>query len=418
MKIAKITAREIYNSAGWPTIECQIFLDNGQSVKASVPAGTSTSNYEAIDLRDGGSRLLGKGVQRAIENIEQIIAPVLTGQELQILDMDSKIIELDGTPNKSRLGANATLAVSMALYRAGALVSGVELFEFIAYMLGADTVNIPIPMLNFINGGMHANNNLQIQEFLIMPVGATSFRYAFEVAATLYQELRESLLLKNKSVAVGQEGGFAGDFKNEFEALDILVEVIEKVQKTTTVNCVIGLDVAASTFFDVDTQLYNWNNKKLVSDEMIELYMQLVSKYPIYSIEDGLSEDDWQGWVKMTKALENKAQIIGDDLFATDISRISIGAQEHAATGVIIKPNQIGTITETLQAIQLSKSQQLITVVSHRSQETCDSFISDLAVGTSVTQIKAGACARSERLAKYNRLLTIEDDLSLEALKI
>jgi enolase len=413
MKIVRIIGREVYDSRGWPTIQCELFLENGQSVLSFVPSGLSTGMYEAIELRDGGKRLCGKGVLKAIENIEQVIAPQLVGKEPQAVEMDLKMIEIDGTQNKSRLGANAMLAVSMALYRAEALIEDVKLYELIAYVMEADSVSLPFPLLNIINGGAHASNNLQIQEFMVVPVGAPNFRSAFEVGVLVFHELGSLLKARNKSLAVGDEGGFACNFSSDTEAFDILLEAIEKVNNTHTLSCVIAIDVAASQFYNTVTKRYRWHDKQLTSDEMIDFYQDLTKKYPIYSIEDGLSEDDWASWVKMTKVLENKTQVVADDLFVTNIYRIMEGSDEHAANSVIIKPNQVGTITESLQAIKLCKSQRLNTIVSHRSGETEDTFIADLAVGSSAGQIKAGGCCRSERIAKYNRLLTIEDELAL-----
>ncbi len=416
MKIAHIVAREIFDSRGWPTVQCEIVLDNGRSVLASVPAGISTSAYEAVELRDGGSRLYGQGVRKAVENIEHIIAPILIGHEPNGIEMDLKIIELDGTPDKSKLGANALLAVSMAVYKAEALVENMELYELVAVLMDADTVSIPYPLLNVINGGIHGNNTLRIQEFLVVPVGAPNFRAAFEAGVMVYHELKSILKQNGKSVAVGDEGGFASAFENDYEALDYLLEAINRAGEHNTLSCVIALDVAASQFYESESGLYVWHGKHLTSDEMIELYADLIERYPIYSIEDGLSQDDWQGWSKMTQQLGSKAQIVGDDLFATNLYRIAVGLQEQAATSVVIKPNQIGTITESLQAVHFCKSQGLNTIVSHRSGETDENFIADLAVGASVGQIKAGSCARGERLAKYNRLLAIEDSLTLSLL--
>lgn len=416
MKIARIVAREIFDSRGWPTVQCEIILENGQSVISSVPSGISTGYYEALELRDGGKRIFGKGVLKVVENIEHIIAPLFVGKEPQAVEMDLKMIEVDGTFDKSRLGANSILAVSMALYRAEALVNSLELYELIAYTLGTDTVSLPFPFLNVINGGLHASNKLSIQEFMIVPVGASNFRSAFEAGILVYHTLASLLKSRNKSVAVGDEGGFACGFESNTEALDILFEAIERVSTMHSLSCVMAIDVAASQFYDANTKLYNWQDKQLTSDEMISFYQDLANQYPIYSIEDGLAEDDWVGWKKMTKALENKAQVIGDDLFVTNIFRIAQGSDEQIANCVIIKPNQIGSITECLQAIKLCKSRQLNTIVSNRSGETEDTFIADLAVGASSGQIKAGGCSRSDRLAKYNRLLAIEDNLTLSLL--
>ncbi len=410
MKIERIIAREIFDSSGWPALECELHLENGAFVISSVPAGSSIGTYEAVELRDGGTRLGGRGLQKAIYNIEHVIAPVLVGQQLAALEMDMRMIELDGTLDKSRLGANALLAVSMALYRAEALVEGVELYEFIAALFDAQTVSMPYPLLLVIDGGIHATNALPIQEIMIMPVGAQTFRSAFEVTVLVFQEFGELLKKRGKSTAVGKESGYAWDVKNEREALDLLFEAIDRVNKIHTLSCVIALDVAASQLYDPSTELYRWHDKRLTSDEMIAMYQDWVAHYPIYALEDGLNQDDWFGWMKLTQALERKAQIVGDDLTVTDSERIALAAEEKAVTSVIIKPNQVGTIIETLQAISTAKSKGLNTILSHRSSETDDTFIADLAVGTSAGQIKAGSCRRP---AKYNRLLVIEDTLTM-----
>ncbi len=412
MKIERIIGREIYDSAGWPTVQCEILLENGASVNASVPSGTSIGSHEAVELHDGGSRMCGKGVMKAIGNIEQIIAPVLVGHAPHALEMDLKMIELDGTPDKSKLGSNALLAVSMALFRAEALCENMQLFEFIATLMDEDTVSLPFPLLNVINGGAHTDNNLRIQEFMLMPVGAPTFRSAFEVGVLVFHELGQILKSLDKSTALGMEGGYACNFRTEREALDLLLEAIERINKRHTLSCVIALDIAATEFYNPSTGLYQWHDRQLTTDEMIHFYEDLVTQYPIYSLEDPLSEDDWSGWISLTKSLKDKVQIVGDDLFATDIYRIAQGCEDQAATSVIIKPNQVGTITETLQAIGLCKNRGLHTIISHRSADTEDTFIADLAVGTSAGQIKAGSAARSERVAKYNRLLTIEDELT------
>lgn len=413
MKIERIIAREIYDSEGWPTVQCEIILNGGDSVIASVPSGISVGSHEALEMHDGGTRFNGRGVQRAVENIERIIAPLFIGKEPNALEMDIQMIELDGTEDKSRLGSNALLATSMALYRAEAFAEDVELYEFIAGVIGAQTVSIPFPLLNVINGGAHVSNKLRFQEFLLMPIGAQTFRSAFEVAVLTYHELGEILKKLGRSVAVGPEGGYACSFKSEEEALDLLLEAIEKVNSRHALSCVLALDVAASEFYDEASGLYQWHDTAMTSDELIAYYEKLATQYPIYSIEDGLSQDDWEGWQKLTKAFEQKLQVVGDDLTATNLGRILFASEEQpAVTSVIIKPNQVGTITETIQAIMVSKERGINTIVSHRSRETEDTFIADLAVGTSAGQIKAGSCSRSERLAKYNRLLAIEDTLT------
>ncbi|CDK30702.1 phosphopyruvate hydratase [Candidatus Babela massiliensis] len=411
MKIMHILGREIFDSSGFPTVQCQVFLENGLTVTASVPSGKSIGSAEAYELRDGGSRLFGRGVTKAVDNIERIIAPYFVGKEVNAVDMDLKMIELDGTVNKTTLGANTLLAVSMALYRAEALIEKMELYEFIALILDSDSVRLPYPFFNLINGAKHADNGLTIQEFMIIPVGVPNFRGALEAGIVFFQELKLLLKKLNMPVEVSDEGGFAVGFENNIQAFDILLEISDITSKKYGLSCVFGIDVAASNYFDKNTGLYLFNNDFLNADGMIDYYQDLIKKYPIYSIEDGLDEQDWIGWAKMTRLLENQIQIVGDDLFATNIFRIAYGIEQKCATSVLIKPNQIGTITETLQAIKLSKDHGYNTIISHRASETEDSFIADLSVGSSCEQIKAGGCSRSERLAKYNRLLCIEDRL-------
>lgn len=411
MKITHIKAREIYDSRGWPTVECELYLDNGMITTASVPAGRSRSHHEACELRDGGKRLNGMGVQKAVEHIEKVIAPALIGKEPNGPTLDIAILDLDTMPDKSNLGANAILAVSMAVYKAQAIFEQIELYELLAYLCGAETISVPLPQFNMINGGVHADNNLPIQEFLVLPVGASSFRSAMEIGVTVFHELQNILRKKGKSTAVGDEGGFAAQFSGPEEALDYLVTAIEAVGKSEDTRCVIGLDFAASQYYDPTSTLYTWNNKKLSSLELIEAYQSLLQAYPIYSIEDPLAEDDWIAWQTLMTACGAEIQIVGDDIFATNFYRIEEGIKQGLANAVLIKPNQIGTITETLQAIQLCKQNNIKTIVSHRSGETNETFIADLAVGSSSGQIKAGGCCRGERLAKYNRLLAIEDTL-------
>ncbi len=413
MKIKQIIGREIYDSRGYPTIECSLVLDKDVQIIASVPSGASRGTYEAVPLRDGGDRLEGQGVLKAIENLEEIIAPALIGQEPNIVQMDAAMIDLDGTDDKSNLGANAILAASMAVCKAQAFVANMDIYEFIAYICDFETFMFPGPMLNVINGGIHANNNLQIQEFMIVPQGMGSFRDAFEVSTMVFHALKRLLKENGKAVAVGDEGGFAPDLKDEIEALDYLLQAIESVQMPSGGSIMIALDIAASQFYNSEKQYYLWQGKKVSSQELIDWYEQLIDskKYPIYSIEDGLHEDDWDGWAILRKTLGPKVRLVGDDIFVTNPQRIWEAIESGIADTVLIKPNQIGTVTETLQAIKLCKEYDVKTVVSHRSGETNDSFIADLAVGVSADHIKAGACSRGERLAKYNRLLKIEDDL-------
>ncbi len=416
MKIKRVAAREIYNSEGWPTVQCELFLENGMSVNASVPSGTSVGIHEAVEFRDGGMRLNGKGVLKAVENIELKIAPLILGQSPKALEMDLRMIELDGTPDKSKLGANAILAVSMALYRAEALCEGVELYELFAELLDMDSVTMPFPFLNLINGGVHANNGLRIQEFMVVPTGGQSFRASFERGVEVFHALGELLRKEGKSTAVGIEGGYVGGFANEKEALDLLFAAVKEVNAKQEFECALALDIAASSFYSAETGLYQWGDDQYTSDQMIAYYEGLISQYPICSLEDGLSQDDWEGWKKLTQALGDTVQIVGDDLCVTDVYRIVKAADEQAATSVIIKPNQVGTITEVLQAISFSKHKGLQAIVSHRSLETEDSFIADLAIGTNAGQIKAGSSCRSEHLAKYNRILAIEDELTFALL--
>lgn len=412
MKISKMIGREIYDSRGWPTIQCEITLEDGTAVVASVPAGLSRGRYEAREMRDGGKRLWGKGVLKAIENLESIIAPEIVGKEPDALEMDFKIIEMDGTPDKSHLGSNATLAASMAIYKAQARVEKIELYELIAYVCGASSVSLPFPLFNIVNGGVHANNDLQIQEFMIVPVASENFRSSMELTVMLFHEFKNILQRYGKSTAVGDEGGFAPQNVSDIEVLDMLCEALEKVEQVHGNRCVIALDIAASRFYDPATRTYEWEGAKISSEDLIAYYAELIESYPIYSIEDGLSEDDWGGWSTMMQVFDNKIQLVADDLFVTNPLRIAQGVKDNVASGVIIKPNQIGTVSEALQAIKLCKNNGLNIIVSHRSGETCDSFIADLAVGASAGQIKAGGCSRSERLSKYNRLLTIEDKLT------
>ena len=416
MKITKVMAREIFDSRGMPTVQCDLILDDKVQVSASVPSGTSKGLYEAVELRDGTERLLGQGVTRAVENIENIIGSQILGKEPNGVEMDLQIIALDGTEDKSNLGANATLAASMAIYKAHAILEELELYELISYIFGSQSVALPFPMFNMINGGAHANNNLQIQEFMVVPVGATNFRDSMEVAFTIFHEIKEILKKKGVSVAVGDEGGFAPFFKDDFEALDIINQAIEIVSEKTGSRCVIALDIAATQFYDVQRDSYLWARQPLTSQELLSVYSEMIKKYPIYSIEDPFAQDDWTSWTAITKALDDKVQIVGDDIFATSLYRISQGIDKLVANAAVIKPNQVGTITESLHAIKLCKAAQMGTVISHRSGETCDTFIADLAVGTSSGQIKSGGFSRGERMAKYNRLLKIEDDLTLSLL--
>ena len=416
MKIIRVMGRELYDSRGLPTVGCEIVLENGVSVYSSVPTGLSRGRYEAYELRDGGKRLFGKGVLKAIEHIDLVIAPELIGKEPDALAMDFRIIELDGTVEKSYLGANAMLAVSMALYRAQALVEEVPLFELIAYLFGAESVSLPFPLFNILNGGRHAHNKLTIQECMVVPVGASNFREAVEIGVLLFNSLKQVLEKHGQELIIGDEGGFAPLVSHDTQALDFIMEALEKLVLENEKQCVIALDMAASQFYDATVKKYYMHGRSYTSDELISWYQELVEAYPIYSIEDGLAEDDLEGWRLMAQILEPHVQIVGDDIFATNPQRIAKGIEENLANAVVIKPNQIGTITEALQVARMCKNYNLQSIVSHRSGETEDTFIADFAVGISSGQFKAGGLCRSDRMAKYNRLLTIEDTLSLSLL--
>lgn len=418
MKITQIIAREIFDSRGFPTVECEVVLDNDVVVIASVPAGKSLGGDEARELRDGGPRLQGKGVRKAVEIIENIIAPELIGKEPDVISCDMRLLELDGTPDKSKLGANTILAVSMAVCKAQAGRYELQLYELIARLCGYESVSLPFPMFNIINGGLHADNNLAIQEFMIMPAGTQNFATSLESAATVFHELGRILKKKGKKVLLGDEGGYAADFTDEREALDFIMEAIENTKNEREGDVLLALDVAASTFYDTQKQTYRWHESKWGSQDLVDYYAQLVATYPIYSIEDGIAEHDYDGWQRLMAQLGDSTQLVGDDLFVTNVERIAQGIEHGWANAALIKPNQVGTVTQTLQAIKLCKENGMNLVVSHRSGETEDTFIADLAVGTSAGQIKAGGCARGERVAKYNQLLRIEDLLMRSALEL
>jgi enolase len=411
MKIKKVLSREIYDSRGWPTVECEIILENGVSVRAAAPSGLSRGKHEAHVLVDNGSRLMGRGMQKAVESIEKNIAPLLEGKEPSLVELDMQMIELDGTEEKSVLGANSMIAASMAVAKAQAADQEMELYELLAYLCGFDQVSLPIPMFNLINGGMHADNSLQIQEFMVVPVGMSSFRATLEAGVMVFHTLQQLLRQQGKGANVGDEGGFAPQGMSDINALECLTTAIELVQKECEGTLMIALDVAATGLYDSHHKMYNWQGKKILTEELIAVYANLVEQYPIYSIEDGLAEHDIAGWKQLSQTFKSKVHIVGDDLFVSQAQRIWDNLDNNLADAVIIKPNQVGTITEALQTIKLCKENDLGTIISHRSGETNDSFIADLAVGTMANHIKAGGCSRGERLAKYNRLLRIEEQL-------
>ncbi|MEC9439112.1 MAG: phosphopyruvate hydratase [Chloroflexota bacterium] len=410
--IYSIRAREILDSRGNPTVEVDVALEDGSVGTSAVPSGASTGQYEAIELRDGDkNRYHGKGVLKALDNVQNVIRPNVIGFDAYDQEkLDSKLIELDGTENKSNLGANSILAVSLATAKAAAISSKKELF---AHISKSDEYLIPVPMLNVINGGKHAENSTDIQEFMIVPVGFRTFSDAIKAGSEVYQSLQKNLSESNLSTTVGDEGGFAPQLPSNESALEILVDAITSTGYECGRHFLIALDVAAAELFDSESKLYNLvREKKIVSGEQLsKMYSTWVEKYPIISIEDGLSDDEWNDWEKMTRRVGSKVQLVADDLLTTNPIRISKGIESKAANAVLIKPNQIGTLSETLEAISLVQSVGWGTVISHRSGETEDTFISDLAVATNSGQIKSGAPARGERTAKYNRLIRIEESL-------
>ena len=410
--IQEIRAQEILDSRGQPTVLAGLTLDNGLCAQAMVPSGASTGENEALELRDGGRRFLGKGVLQAVKNIHEVIAPKVKGlNPLRQAAIDQLMCELDGTATKSRLGANAILAVSMAVARAGAAVAGLPLYR---YLGGTGATTLPMPMLNIINGGAHAGNNLDLQEFMIMPVGGPSFAEALRIAAEVFQTLKKVLGAKKLSTGVGDEGGFAPDLPSHDAALDLMVAAIEQAGYKPGQDVVICLDPAASEFFDKETGEYVFkkgDGSRRDARAMTDYYRDLAARYPIVSIEDGLAEGDWDGWVHLTKEMGSKLQLVGDDIFVTNVEYLKKGIELGAANAILIKLNQIGTVTETLDAINLAVSHGYRAVISHRSGETEDTFIADLAVAMNTGQIKTGSASRSERIAKYNRLLMIEAEL-------
>ena len=410
--IMDVYAREILDSRGNPTVEVEVLTESGGSGRASVPSGASTGAFEAVELRDEDNEVYdGKGVTKAVANVNEEIAPKLIGMDAldQIL-IDQLMIDLDGTDNKAKLGANAMLGVSIAVAKAAADVSGMALYEYIG---GVNAKTLPVPMMNILNGGEHADNNVDIQEFMIMPVGAKSFKEALRMGTEIYHTLKKVLQEKGLGTAVGDEGGFAPDLSSNEEALSTIVEAVKKAGYKPGEDILLALDPAATEFYDKDSKTYKLvgEGKEFTADEMIDFYKDLVEKYPIISIEDGLEEEDWEGWKKLNTVLGDKIQIVGDDLFVTNTERLSRGIKEGSANSILIKLNQIGTITETLDAIEMAKKAGYSAVVSHRSGETEDSTIADLVVAVNAGQIKTGAPARSDRVAKYNQLLRIEDEL-------
>lgn len=417
LAIEEIKALEVLDSRGNPTVQVEVITEEGTNGVAMVPSGASTGSFEAVELRDGDkSRYLGKGVLKAVENVNKIIAKELEGMNVfEQAEIDKKLIEIDGTENKGKLGANATLGVSLAVARAAANSLGMSLYKYIG---GVNAKTLPVPMMNILNGGKHADNTVNIQEFMIMPVGAKSFSECLRTSAEIYHTLKKVLKAKGLETGVGDEGGFAPNLSSDEEALKLIVEAISRAGYKPGEDVVLALDVASTEMYDEAKKIgkegcyYFWKTEELkTEDEMIEYLEDLANKYPIISIEDGLAEEDWEGWRKLTEKLGNKLQLVGDDLFVTNIKRLQKGLDNKIANSILIKLNQIGTLTETLDAIELAKKNGYTAVVSHRSGETEDTTLADVAVATNAGQIKTGAPCRTDRVAKYNRLLNIEAEL-------
>lgn len=409
MTIHDVYAREVLDSRGNPTVEVEVYLESGGFGRARVPSGASTGKFEAVELRDGGKRYGGKGVEKAVENVNTVIADALVGQyALDQAYIDRLLIELDGSENKGNLGANATLGTSIAVARAAADSLGMSFYQ---YLGGVGAKELPVPMMNILNGGSHADNNVDIQEFMIMPVGASSFKEALRMGVEIYHELKSVLQKRGLSTGVGDEGGFAPNLSSNEEALEVIVESIKSLGLAPGEDVVLALDVAASELYKDGKYHLESEGKVLSSDELLDYYKGLVEKYPIISIEDPFDEEDWEAFKKMTDMFKGKVQIVGDDLFVTNTKRLIRGIEEGSANAILIKLNQIGTITETLEAIEMAKKAGFTAVISHRSGETSDSTIADLAVAVNAGQIKTGAPARSDRVEKYNQLLRIEDEL-------
>ncbi len=411
-EIIDVFGREVLDSRGNPTVEVEVLLEDGSKGRAIVPSGASTGEHEACELRDeDNGRYLGKGVLKAVQNVNEVIAPEIIGYfATEQAVIDKILIDLDGTKNKSKLGANAILAVSLACARAAAESRGLPLYQ---YLGGVNAKKLPVPMMNILNGGSHADNNVDLQEFMIMPIGASSFAEGLRMGTEIFHHLKSVLKAKKFSTAVGDEGGFAPDLKSNEDALKLIVEAIGKAGYKAGEEVVICLDPASSEFYDPKTKKYNLASEKknLSSKQMVDYYQKLVSKYPIFSIEDGMAEDDWEGWKLMTETLGDKIQLVGDDLFVTNIERLKKGIDEKTANSILIKLNQIGTVTETLDAISMAYRAGYTAVISHRSGESEDTFIADLAVAVNSGQIKTGSACRTDRIAKYNQLLRIEEEL-------
>jgi len=416
--IVDITAREILDSRGNPTVEVEVYTADNVTGRASVPSGASTGAHEAVELRDGDKeRYLGKGVQKAVDNVIEIIAPELEGLSvLQQREIDHILLQLDGTENKSKLGANAILAVSLAVAHAAAKALQIPLYRYVG---GVNACVLPVPMMNILNGGAHADNGIDFQEFMIMPVNALSFREALRMGTEVFHHLKKVLHGKNLSTNVGDEGGFAPDLKSNEEAIQVVIEAIKAAGYKPGADIYIAMDAACSELYDKKKKKYIFKKStgdELTSAQMVKYWQEWTKKYPIVSIEDGLDEDDWKGWQELTQAIGKKVQLVGDDLFVTNVKRLQKGIDENIANSILIKVNQIGTLTETLNAIQLANQNSYTYILSHRSGETEDTTIADLAVATNSGLIKTGSASRTDRIAKYNQLLRIEEELGEQAL--
>ncbi|NUQ12787.1 MAG: phosphopyruvate hydratase [Gemmatimonadaceae bacterium] len=409
--IQDVTAREILDSRGNPTIEVDVLLDNGIAARAAVPSGASTGEHEALELRDGDKgRYLGKGVRNAVRHVEEMIAPALRGVDPgDQMEIDHALIELDGTPNKGKLGANAILGVSMAVARAAAMDRGMPLYR---YLGGPLTRTLPVPLMNILNGGAHATNTVDFQEFMIVPAGAESFAEALRMGAEVFHALKKVLVKRKLATGVGDEGGFAPDLGSDEEALQVIIEAIEAANYQPGRQVALALDCAASELYAGGSYTFRKSGAGTRDAAgMVDLYESWLERYPIVSIEDGLAEDDWDGWAALTKRLGDRCQLVGDDLFVTNSERLARGIEGGVGNAILIKVNQIGTLTETLEAIELARSAGYLSIISHRSGETEDTFIADLAVGCGAGQIKTGSASRTDRVAKYNQLLRIEEEL-------
>jgi enolase len=415
--IEDIVARQILDSRGNPTVEVDVILDSGIVGRAAVPSGASTGEYEAVELRDGDEAYLGKGVLNAVDNIHNEIVPELVGYSVfNQVELDNLLIEIDGTPNKAKLGANAILGVSLAIADAAANTLDLPLWRYVG---GVNAKVLPLPMMNIINGGSHADNSVDLQEFMIMPAGAEDFSQALQMGAEVFHNLKKVLSDKGYSTAVGDEGGFAPNLKSNEEAVELILRAIEKAGYKPEEDFLIALDPAASEFYDKKTGLYHFkwsDDSKRDSDAMVEYWNDWINKYPIISIEDGMDENDWTGWKNLTEKVGHKVQLVGDDLFVTNVERLADGIEKGVANSILIKVNQIGTLTETLDAIELAHKNGYTAVISHRSGETEDTTIADLSVATNAGQIKTGSLSRTDRIAKYNQLLRIEEALGEQAI--